>query len=87
MERKTKKIFLVNNCLSSGIETINAEIVDEGNEIMADMRPGNYSCYHKAQYALTIEDAIIMAEEKRINKIQSLKKQIAKLKKLTFTKE
>ena len=52
-------------------------------DMVADVGSGNVS-YHGNDWYRTYDDALRQAESMRLKKISSLKKQIAKLEKMTF---
>jgi len=87
-EKKT--IWVVKYCLTQGIFSVEAKINPE-NGIASDQERFT-SRYHLrkkgvSDYYLTEQEAIDAAETMRKAKIASLKKQIAKLEKMDFTKK
>lgn len=80
------KIYISKYALSSGIFYINAEIRESG---MACEIGGYHRCFHEEgkEWHETLEDALKRAEEIRLRKIASLKKQLAKYEKMRFDGE
>lgn len=81
------KVYITKYALSTGIEKINTELCesDIDNRYYVQIA---YNKYYIGIDAFTVESqAIEKAEEMRIKKIASLKKQIEKLEKLNFKKE
>ncbi len=81
------KVYITKYALSTGIEEIETELYKShiDNRYYAQVY---YNRYYIGSEAFTIESqAIEKAEEMRIKKIASLKKQIEKLEKLNFKKE
>jgi hypothetical protein len=78
------KVFIIKYALTSGIEEKELEIKTSsfGNEFVEE----NYYFFWKKknEYFLTREEAVNHCEQMRKKKIESLKKQIAKLEKITF---
>ena len=79
-----QNIYITKYALSSGILEKEARIEDYGNGHLRAFVNG-YSSYEIGSEAfLTKEDALKNAEERRLKKIESLKKQIEKLEVLRF---
>jgi hypothetical protein len=81
------KVWITKYALTQGIYEIEAEICKDINPDMIARANVNYSeCYHGKgrEWHLTKEDAIKRAESIKINKIESLRKQINKLENLQF---
>lgn len=83
--RNTMTIFVSKYALSSGIQRFdNAEESHTPTMVVVRSERGSLDCFHNDEWHLTEEDAKQRAEDMRIKKIASLKKQIAKLEKLSF---
>lgn len=81
------KVYITKYALSKGIEKVDTELYKSAISNEYYTREG-YNCYFIGRDAFTIESqAIDKAEEMRVKKIASLKKQIEKLEKLNFKKE
>lgn len=81
------KVYITKYALSTGIEKIDTELYKSpiNNRYYAQVY---YNRYYIGSEAFTVESqAIEKAEEMKIKKIDSLKKQIEKLEKLNFKKE
>lgn len=81
------KVYITKYALSTGIEKIDTELCKSpiDNRYYVQVY---YNRYYIGLEAFTIESqAIEKAEEMKIKKIASLKKQIEKLEKLNFKKE
>lgn len=76
------KVWITRYALSEGISEKEV-VLSEGSPNMVLERP-SFAHYHKPDWHETKESAIERAEQMRIKKIASLKKQIAKLEKLDF---
>lgn len=71
--------------LSSGIfELKDAEITGSGYLSKMEQFPSHYHFYSPKDFHSTREMAVARAREMRTKKVSSLKKQIAKLEKMTF---
>lgn len=83
---KGQKLWLSKYALSDGIgEVVVRSDQDESKYVFL---VGHYSCYTLGRDVhLTKSGALVAAEALRIKKIGSLKKQIAKLEKLSFAAE
>lgn len=80
-----QNIYITKYALSEGILEKEAEINDYGNGHLRAFVNGDYSSYGIGSEAFfTKEDALNNAEKRRLKKIESLKKQIEKLKVLRF---
>ena len=77
------KVFITRYALTKGIiETDDAEgCFDISPEMISSKK---YGCFHGDDWHKTKEEAIAFAEKMRVKKIESLKKQIAKMEKLKF---
>ena len=83
MEREKVKAWVTKYALSSGIEFVNGEV---NHNVSSSMLSYGVRCVaHGKDWHRTPEAALARAEEMRTAKIASLKKQIAKLEKMTFT--
>lgn len=80
------KVWITKYALTKGISTREHVLVCSGiNDDMIVATEGHYqSYYHKPEWHETEESAIARAEEMRLKKIQSLEKQIEKLRKVKF---
>lgn len=79
------KVFITNYALTKGIIEKEAEIHSCMNESKYAFVRGEFISYNMGKEAFyNHEDAIRKAEEMKQKKIASLKKQIAKLEKLSF---
>lgn len=79
-----ERIYITKYALSEGILEKEAEIEDYGRYLRAFVK-GDYSSYGIGSEAFfKREDALKNAENRRLKKIESLKKQIKKLEKLKF---
>lgn len=77
------KIYVTKYALTKGIQEMEAESVDENRAIVKIY--GNLAQYfHNKEYHLSKEAAVEQADLMLKNRISSLEKQIAKLKKLNF---
>jgi hypothetical protein len=79
----TVLVFVTKYALSAGIEEVRAEVTDNGYAY----RNGWRQQYSPGDWHRTRAGAVKAAEAMRAKKIASLKKQIAKLEKLTFSGE
>lgn len=80
-----QNIYITKYALSEGILEKEARIRDYGNGHLRAFVNGHYSSYGIGSEAFfTKEDALKNAEKRRLKKIESLKKQIEKLKVLRF---
>lgn len=78
------QVFLTKYALTQGILEVEAEATTGLDVIRVKM--GGYSnYYHKNDWHLTREEALLRAEQMRQTRIASLKKSIAKLEKLVIT--
>jgi len=83
----TQKVYITKYALSGGIIEMEAEIHEcdwgkKGISVWGKFK--NYTTgFYNNDFWLTPEEAIADAENRRVKKIASLKKQIAKLEKLT----
>lgn len=74
------KAFITKYALTSGIKEIEGRI----SRVSPKMFVSGYGSYHANEWHIYRASAIARAEEMRVSKIASLKKQIAKLEKLKF---
>ena len=86
--------WITKYALTFGIKTLDSEKADVTHDGYLTSRNGSmssrnwedqYHFYGKKDWHRTKEEAIGRAEKMRIDKIESLKKQIAKLDKMKFT--
>lgn len=75
-------VFITKYALTQGILEIEPKQTHSVNMI-GDVN-NQYTYYHKPDWHLTKEEAIIRAEEMRIKKLQSLDKQIKRISALKF---
>lgn len=81
------KVYITKYALSTGIEKVDTELYKSAIDNRYYVQIA-YNKYYIGIDAFTIESqAIEKAEEMRVKKIASLKKQIEKLEKLNFKKE
>ncbi len=78
------KVWITKYALTEGIEAIDGEIASDISENMFVQSGRTGRIYHGKEWHSTEESAIKRAEEMRIAKIASLKKQIARLEELEF---
>jgi hypothetical protein len=79
------EVFISKYALTTGILKINAEACFNVDPDMIQDKTSQYpSYYHKGDWHRTREEAVAKAEEMRIRKIASLKKNIKKLETLKF---
>lgn len=82
------KVFITKYALTEGIKEIEADIIRSRFEDEEYVRDGLYSCFCIGENAFTDKsEALKKAEEMKIRKIASLRKQIEKLEKLSFKVE
>lgn len=82
-----QKVFITKYALTSGISEINAEVKETPEHFKKRCyvrTNGLIQGFYNDDFHLTKEEALIDAEKKRKKKIESLKKQIEKLERLTF---
>lgn len=79
-----KKIFVFKYALTKGIIEVDAEIKQGIYGEFAKVKDRGNLIYLDKDYAHTKEEALKKAEDMRIRKIESLKKQIVKLEKMKF---
>ena len=85
MERKLEKIWVTKYALTTGIFSEMAELDDEMASTPHNYETGEYAnSFFGNDWHKTEEAAKARAEEMRLKKIASLKKQIQKLEKMTF---
>ena len=78
------KVYITKYALSTGIiETDDAEICSNISEDMISSK--KYGTFHGNDWHKKKEDAVLRAEVMRINKNESLKKQIEKFDKIKFS--
>jgi hypothetical protein len=83
----TQKVFITKYALTNGIEEVEMDVsLNDGN--FKKKCYGKYNGFSQGFYNddfhLTKEEALKDAEERRKKKIESLKKQITKLERLSF---
>jgi hypothetical protein len=82
------KFFVTKYALTDGIIECEGEICSDVSEKMIAVKNKHHfpdkTHYHKPYWHVTRSGAAAHAEELRVKKIASLRKQIAKLEKLTF---
>jgi hypothetical protein len=88
MREKLTRIWITKYALTSGIFEADAE-VEKNSDGMAvvpkNYETGTYAQYfHGKDWHLTREGALTRAEEMRVKKITSLKKQLKKLEEMNF---
>lgn len=82
------KVFITKYALTTGIKEIEADIIRSRFEDEEYVRDGLYSYFCIGENAFTDKsEALKKAEEMKIRKIASLRKQIEKLEKLSFKVE
>lgn len=79
-----KKIFVFKYALTKGIIEVDAEIHQNAYGEFARVKDWYNLVYLDKDYVFTKEEALKKAENMRLRKIESLKKQIAKLEKKKF---
>ena len=83
----TETVYVVKYALTKGILPFEADKFDEKSMIRGRFTNSKYDeWFFKGQWAKTLPEAIELAEAMRLRKIASLKKQIARLEKLSFEK-
>jgi hypothetical protein len=87
-ELKTMKAYITKHALTKGIYTVEIETDNVSSFDMDEILcfKGNYFIGKGVEWHLTKEAAINKAEEMRLKKIASLKKQLAKMEALSFRK-
>lgn len=80
------KVYITKYALSSGIFDIDAEIGESG---MVSENSEYHRCFHGEgkEWHKTLENAKKYAEDMRLKKVASLKKQLAKYEKMRFIAE
>ena len=82
-----QKVFITKYALTSGIEEVEMDVMLDDPSFKKKCF-GNYNNlklgFYNDDFHLTMEDALKDAEKRRKKKIESLKKQISKLEKLSF---
>lgn len=84
------KVFITKYALTQGILEREAEKATENETITVVERENKYSFmtyYHKNEWFDNLTDASLHAEEMRKKKIESVKKQLAKLEKMKFIED
>lgn len=79
-----KKIFIFKYALTKGIMEVDAKIKQDTYEEYATVKDLIGLIWLNRDYVHTKEEALKKAEDMRLRKIESLKKQIAKLEKMKF---
>jgi hypothetical protein len=82
------KVFITKYALTKGILEKEVERTSISDRMVNEVGNGTRwrQSYHKPHWHETKEEAVKHAEEMRVNKIDSLKKQITKLEKKDFNK-
>jgi hypothetical protein len=87
-ERGTKmKVWITKYALSKGVFDTEAEKTHRSETTITVKRGFSSDYYHRLEWHTTEVAAIAKAEQMRVKKIAALKKQIARLEKLTFEGE
>lgn len=82
MDRERITAWITTYALTKGIQEMEGEVC---HNISSDMLAcANSDCFHGSNWHRTREAALVKAEDMRLKKIASLKKQIEKLEKLRF---
>jgi hypothetical protein len=76
------KVWITKYALSEGIKEAESKSIESDYGYLSV--EGYWSSFSRKEYATTKEDAIKQANDKRIKKIASLKKQISNLENLKF---
>lgn len=84
---KIIKVWIVKYALTAGIKEIEVERCDDFPDMVREVNSRFCSFYHGKEWCLTYEEALKRAEEMRIKKIESLKKQIKKYEGMKFKEE
>lgn len=79
-----KKIFVFKYALTKGIMEVDAKIEQGAYEEYAQVKDWIGFIWLNRDYVHTKEEALKKAEDMRLKKIESLKKQIVKLEKMKF---
>lgn len=82
MEPNQIKIYITKYALTQGILEKDAKIVEPGMVVVNDGVASSY--YHGDDWHETLDDAKERAEQMRRKKVESLKKQLARVEALTF---
>ncbi len=81
------KVYSTKYALTRGIEEVEGETVDPYPDMFRYMTAGKYVQYLNGnEWHRTREEAVIRADQMRLDKIESLRKSIAKLKALRFAR-
>lgn len=79
------KVYITKHWLTSGIIECETNDIDgEICKVKDNERPSFSTYYHGKEWHKTMEDAKLDANSRRIRKIASLKKQLAKLEEMKF---
>ena len=83
---KEIQAWVTKYALTDGIKCIVGEISDCAPNMISEIKSGTWlsSCFHGKDWHKTEAEAIARAEQMRVEKIASLKKQIAKLEAMKF---
>jgi len=82
-----QKVFVTKYALSNGIEEVEMEVTlnpEHFDKKCYGRWKGYSQCFYNDDFHLTKEEALIDAEKRRKKKIESLKKQIQKLERMSF---
>jgi hypothetical protein len=80
------KVWITKYALTKGIFSVDVEVIGEETQMVLTVGEAYSRSFHHEgdDWHRTSEGAVAKAEEMRLKKIASLKKQIAKLEKLSF---
>lgn len=89
MEKKTIDAWITKYALTQGILKVRAELIVGESMIKVKATDPSYfdAYYHGKDWHRSWEEAVSRAEQMRIDKITSLKKQLAKLEKMAIAVE
>ena len=82
------KVYVTKYALTKGIFSVEAKFCSDADRTMVEVltKANEYTYYlHGNSFHLTLEDAVNRAEEMRLKKIASLKKQLARLEAMDFS--
>lgn len=87
--RRMMSYYITKYALSAGIKEVSEDDFEEDNRGIYGNMPGSYypSGFYGKEWHRTMDAAIVRAEEMRVARIVSMKKSIAKMEKLDFTKD
>lgn len=80
------KAYVTKYALTTGVMEVDGEVDPTISATMLAVqgKGGGYAYYHRDEWHETLEAAMAWAEHTRVKRIESLKKSIAKLEKLTI---